>query len=231
MQETWVQSLGWEDSLKKGKATHSSILTWRIPRTSPWGLTTHMLSNIYESSKWTACFNPLHSAFWEWDPSQEALKLLQPFKLQQLLKKNWASQMVPVVKNLPASAGDIRDAGSTPGLGRSPGGKPSNHSSILAWRIPWTEEPGVLQSIGLQRVGDDWNDSMHAQAVTRRPSTGSHLIYNHNYHLPIDCGLVWPTSILWGDRAVIPVVTPGWMNHYHAEVSVNWCYIDRNMCD
>ena len=31
MRETWVQSLGWEDSLGKGKATHSSILTWRIP--------------------------------------------------------------------------------------------------------------------------------------------------------------------------------------------------------
>ena len=32
-QETWVQSLGWEDPLKKGKATHSSIWAWRIPRT------------------------------------------------------------------------------------------------------------------------------------------------------------------------------------------------------
>ena len=33
MQETWVQSLGWEDPLETGKATHSSILTWRIPWT------------------------------------------------------------------------------------------------------------------------------------------------------------------------------------------------------
>ena len=33
MRETWVQSLGWEDPLEKGKATHSSILAWRIPRT------------------------------------------------------------------------------------------------------------------------------------------------------------------------------------------------------
>ena len=33
MQETWVRSLGWEDPLKKGKATHSSILAWRIPWT------------------------------------------------------------------------------------------------------------------------------------------------------------------------------------------------------
>ena len=36
MQKTWVQSLGWEDPLEKGKATHSSILAWRI-QGSPWG--------------------------------------------------------------------------------------------------------------------------------------------------------------------------------------------------
>ena len=33
MWETWIQSLGWEDALEKGKATHSSILAWRIPQT------------------------------------------------------------------------------------------------------------------------------------------------------------------------------------------------------
>ena len=32
----------------------------------------------------------------------------------------------------------------------------TTHSSILAWRIPWTEEPGQLQSMGLKRVGPDW---------------------------------------------------------------------------
>ena len=39
MRETWVQSLGWEDPLETGKATHSRILAWRIPWTvySPWG--------------------------------------------------------------------------------------------------------------------------------------------------------------------------------------------------
>ena len=39
MWETWVLSLGWEDALEKGEATHSSILAWRIPWTiySPWG--------------------------------------------------------------------------------------------------------------------------------------------------------------------------------------------------
>ena len=44
MQETWVRSLGQEDTLEKGKATHSSILAWRIPWTEePGGLPTYSL--------------------------------------------------------------------------------------------------------------------------------------------------------------------------------------------
>ena len=63
--------------------------------------------------------------------------------------------MAQLVKNPPVNAGDIRDASSMPGSGRSPGegrGNPLEHS---CWRSPWTEEPGGLQSIGLQRVRHD----------------------------------------------------------------------------
>ena len=49
-----------------------------------------------------------------------------------------------VVKNPPANSGDIGDAGSMPGSGRSPGKGHGNPLSILAWRIQWTEEPGRL---------------------------------------------------------------------------------------
>ena len=56
-----------------------------------------------------------------------------------------------MVKNLPASAGDITDASSIPGSGRSPGGEHATHFSILAWRIPWTGEPDGLQSMGSQK--------------------------------------------------------------------------------
>ena len=42
--ETWVQSLGWEDPLEKGTATHSSILAWRIPSTGAWQATVHAVS-------------------------------------------------------------------------------------------------------------------------------------------------------------------------------------------
>ena len=52
------------------------------------------------------------------------------------------------VKNLPANAGV---AGSVPVSGRSPGEGMATHSRILAWRIPWTEEPGGLQSMGSQK--------------------------------------------------------------------------------
>ena len=57
-----------------------------------------------------------------------------------------------VVKNLPANAGDTGDVGLIPGPGRSPRAGNGNHSSVLAWRIPWTELPGGLQSMRLQRV-------------------------------------------------------------------------------
>ena len=53
------------------------------------------------------------------------------------------------------SACNAGDPGSIPGSGRSPGEEMATHSSILAWRILWTEEPGRLQSMGMQRVRHD----------------------------------------------------------------------------
>ena len=60
--------------------------------------------------------------------------------------------------NLPAKAGDLRDTGSIPGSVRSSGEGHGNPLHIFAWRIPWTEEPGWLQSIELHRAGHDRND-------------------------------------------------------------------------
>ena len=59
-----------------------------------------------------------------------------------------------MVKNLPVGAGDIRDAGSIPGLGRSLEKEMATHSSILSWRIPWTEEPGRLWSTGCKESAE-----------------------------------------------------------------------------
>ena len=58
----------------------------------------------------------------------------------------WAFQVLPVVKNPPANSRGIRDTDSILGSGRSLAEGVATHSSILAWRILWTEEPGVLQS-------------------------------------------------------------------------------------
>ena len=55
-----------------------------------------------------------------------------------------------VVKNLPANAGDARDVFSSLGWKDSPEKEMEICSSILVWEIPWTEEPGELQSMGLQ---------------------------------------------------------------------------------
>ena len=53
------------------------------------------------------------------------------------------------------SACNAGDLGLIPGWGRSLEEGMATHSSILAWRIPWTEEPVGLQTLGLQRVGHD----------------------------------------------------------------------------
>ena len=64
-----------------------------------------------------------------------------------------------MVKNLPANAGD---ESSIPGLGRSVPFPNTTHSSMLAWRIPWTEEPGGLQSIRSQR--EDMTEHPHTHS-------------------------------------------------------------------
>ena len=63
--------------------------------------------------------------------------------------------MVLVVKNPPANTGDKRNAGLIPGSEDPLKGEMATRSSILAWKIPWTEEPGGLQSMGSERVEHD----------------------------------------------------------------------------
>ena len=65
-------------------------------------------------------------------------------------------QVALVVKNLPISEGDARMW--VPSLGREDPleEEMATHSSILAWKAPWTEEPGGLQSVGSQKVRHDF---------------------------------------------------------------------------
>ena len=65
----------------------------------------------------------------------------------------------------------------------------ATHSSILAWRIPWMEEPGRLQSTGLQRVGHNWATSLHF-----RPSLWS----NSNIHIwLLEKPQLWWIDLCW----------------------------------
>ena len=65
----------------------------------------------------------------------------------------------------------------------------ATHTSILAWRIPWTEEPGRLQSMGSQRVRHDWATSLHFTSLHTntsrigRESFHFALASTENYHL------------------------------------------------
>ena len=77
----------------------------------------------------------------------------------------WASQGALVVKNLPANAGDMRDAWSLDGDDLLEEGK-ATQASIPAWRIPWAEEPGGLQSTGSQRGEHNWSESTCARSVS-----------------------------------------------------------------
>ena len=108
MLRTRVWSLGWEDTLENGKTTYS-IKAWRIPWT------------VYKESNMTEWFSLLQffkQIFWSW------------------IINEWASQVVLMVKNLSASAGNVRNSGLIPGSGRSPGGL---HGNPLQYS--WLDNP------------------------------------------------------------------------------------------
>ena len=128
MQETLVRFLDWEDLLKKmekAMATHSSTLAWKIPWTEESG----KLPSVGSHRVGHNCCDLAAAA-----AGEDRLP-------------------TPVFLGFPCdSAGkelacNVGDLGSIPGLGRSSGDGKGTHSSILAWRIPWT-----VLSMGSQRV-------------------------------------------------------------------------------
>ena len=74
-----------------------------------------------------------------------------------------------VVKNPPANEGNV---GSIFGSGRPPEKGMATHSSILAWKITRTEEPGRLQSTGLQRVRHDWSETHTPKSICKQSLLG-----------------------------------------------------------
>ena len=88
--------------------------------------------------------------------------------LQIFLPFSWASQVALVIKNPCLLMQEIQEKWVW-SLGRedSPGEGNGNPSSILAWEIPWTEEPSGLQSMRLQRVRHDWATTLAHTPVLR----------------------------------------------------------------
>ena len=77
----------------------------------------------------------------------------------------WTSLVAQTVKNPPAiQETQVRSLGREDPLEEGM----TTHSSILAWRIPWTEEPGGLQSTGSQRIGHDWATNTPTHYYGRR---------------------------------------------------------------
>ena len=129
MQETWVQSLGREDSLEKEMATQSSILAWRIPWTEKLGRLQSMGSQRVGHDWATSLSLSCYIHVMEYYSEVKRKKLV---KHSPLLR---ASLVMAI------------------------------HSSTIAWKIPWTEEPGRLQSMGSQRVGHDWATSLSLSSI------------------------------------------------------------------
>ena len=121
--------MGRDDPQEKRTATHSSILAWRIPWTD---------RGVTES-----------------DMTEQLILCRDILCIHTHIKHPSTFIGFPggsEVKNPPANAGGMH---SIPGSGRSLEEKMATHSRILAWEILWTEEPGGLQSMGLQIVRHD----------------------------------------------------------------------------
>ena len=90
----------------------------------------------------------------------------------------------------------------------------ATHFSIFAWRIPWTEEPGGLQSMGLQRVGHDWVTNTHTHTHTHTHT--EFLCFYLLCYLSLLAFLTWTTiktSTLTSNVIATPCFTlclPGW---------------------
>ena len=98
--------------------------------------------------------------------------------------------LAQVVKHLPVMRETwIRSLGQEDPLEKDM----ATHSSTLAWRIPWTEEPGRLQSMGSQRVGHDWATSLSLSFFHTHHITYIHIIYaiRHYFICMLFVQVIW----------------------------------------
>ena len=142
MWENWVRSLDQEDPLEKGTATHSSILVYKISWTEESGRLQSMGSQrvglfLMSTTNWH-------------------LPRALPTTEQQKHLPSSSKEIVKHLATMPKTW--VQSLGWEDLLGK----EMATHFSILAWKIPWMEELGRLQSMGSQRVGlSDFTFTFH----------------------------------------------------------------------
>ena len=129
------------------------------------------------------CFNSnkksLTPTYWHIDQSF-SWTLCSCFCLSRELWLIWASLVAQMVKNLPAVQGAwVWFLGQEDPLKKGM----ATHSRILAWRIPWIEKTGGLQSKGLQRVGNNWATDTHRCVYVLGYSVTSDSLWPHGLYL------------------------------------------------
>ena len=148
-QEMLIRSLGQEYPLEKVMATQSSILVWGIPWTEePGGLQSIGMQNVkYDPSDLahTQMVTSYISALW----------LLAILVVIFIYGTSLVAQTVKCLRTMRETG--VQSLGWEDPLEK----EMATHSSTLAWKILWTENPGRLQSMALQRVGHDWETSLH----------------------------------------------------------------------
>ena len=90
---------------------------------------------------------------------------------------------LPGDSEIKASARNAGDLGSIPGLGRSLEKKMSTHSIMLAWEIPWTEEPGRLQFTGPQKNQTRLLRNLITTSSSALDSLGQHKVQRETWRL------------------------------------------------
>ena len=130
-----------------------------------------------------------------------------------------------VMKNPSAKAGAV---GSIPGSERSPGEGNGNHSSSLAWRIPGTEEPGGLTSVGLHRVWQDWSDlaavaaALCLKKTIYTPSLKKYLTAKNAHFRQ---SLQWMIIFMLVVGLALMLVSADWLEWWLLKVGVLWLFL------
>ena len=147
MQDTWVRPLGWEDSLEEGMATHSSILTWRIPMDrGAWRAAVHGVTKSDRTKR-------LSTLIKEGFPCARTVHVGRVLNRRVLSLLSWSSFLFGDAENKQNKlVNNLKNEYIKWCVMKK---EMATHSSVLAWRIPGTGEPGGLLSMGSHRVGHD----------------------------------------------------------------------------